>query len=394
MPPRVTLKQGRAKPFFFRHPWVLESAVARVEGDPADGDAVDLVSHEGAWVARGYFNSASRIRVRLFTWDADEALADELLARRVEDALAMRRQIGYDDPAGAARLVYGDADGLSGLIVDRFADVLTVQVNALAIGRRLEACLEPLRRLLSPRAVYLRCDPHVAAQEGLTLESGWLDGREPDGPVEFTEHGLTHRVDPTAGQKTGFYLDQRENRAAAARLLAGRRVLDVFCYTGAFALNAARGGAADVLGIDSSQRAVDAATEGAARNGLTGARFEVADALPTLDRLVARGERFGGVVLDPPKFAKSRGQVDAALRAYLHVNRRGLELLEPGGVLVTCSCSGAVSRDDFRSVLATAAVQARRPVQLLEERGASPDHPVSVTCLETDYLKCLVARVG
>ncbi len=390
---KVIVKRGRVKPFFGRHPWVLDSAVERVEGSPADGDIVDLVTHEGVWIARGLFNSQSRIRVRLWTWDQDQSIDHALLRARVASAVAMRRQIGYDDPAGAARLVYSEADGLSGLIVDRFADRLVVQVGSLAIAQRLDPILEALVEQVAPRGVLVRTDRATATSEGLSLDPEWRVGEAPAAPIEVDEHKLTYQVDLAAGQKTGFYLDQRENRRVAALHARGRRVLDMFCYSGGFSLNAARAGAAEVTGIDSSEPAIAAARRAATQNGLANATFEVGDALPTLDCLAARGERFGMVVLDPPKFAKNRTQVEHALRAYTHINRRGLELLEPGGVLITCSCSGSVSREDFRHVVSAASCQSGRQVQILEERGASPDHPISATCLETDYLKCLVCRV-
>ncbi|QDU88686.1 Ribosomal RNA large subunit methyltransferase I [Pirellulimonas nuda] len=393
-PAQVYVKRGRVKPFFGRHPWVLDTAVERVEGGPSDGDAVDLLTHEGGWIARGVYNAQSRIRVRLWTWQEDQPIDDALLRARIATAIEMRQQIGYDAAAGAARVVYSEADGLSGLVVDRFADRLVVQVGSLAIAQRLEPILEELAIRLAPRGILVRPDRSTADSEGISLEPEWRRGEPPTEPVAVVENGLTYRIDLAAGQKTGFYLDQRENRRCAAAFARGRRVLDLFCYTGGFALNAARAGAAEVVGIDSSAPAIAAAQTAAAENGLANARFELGDGLPTLDSLAARGERFGMVVLDPPKFAKSRKQVPHALKAYAHINRRGLELLEPGGILVTCSCSGSVSREDLRHVLSAASCQAGRPVQILEERGASPDHPVIATCLETDYLKCFVCRVA
>jgi 23S rRNA (cytosine1962-C5)-methyltransferase len=212
--------------------------------------------------------------------------------------------------------------------------------------------------------------------------------------VLIRDHGLGFGVDLAEGQKTGFYLDQRENRAVAAGYLRGRRVLDMFCYTGGFGLAAAAGGAREVLGVDASRRAVAQAQANAERNGLANVRFETGEAFETLSSLAAAGQRFGGVVLDPPKFARSRAAVDDALRAYHRLNRLAVDLIEPGGILVSCSCSGHVTREDFFMMLLSVAQQSGRDVQVLEQRGAAPDHPVAVTCSETEYLKCFVCRVG
>lgn len=389
----VTLKRGKARPFFGRHPWVLSSAVARVEPGVEAGQVVDLVSHEGQWIAHGLFNPNSNIRVRLYSWTRGQAFDASLLKHHIDRAVELRQGLGYDDPQGATRVVFSDSDGLSGLVVDRFGEYLSVQIGSLAIQQRLEPIINALESALSPRGIYLRADPATAPLEGIEIEPGWVHGAAPAGPIDVIEHGIRYAVDPAGGQKTGLFLDQRVNRRVAASHARGRRVLDVYCYYGGFAFNALKGGASSVEGIDSSAAAIERARETAERNGLPSAAFTVADAMPTLDRLVAHGERYGMVVLDPPKFARGRGQVDSALRAYQHLNRRAMELLEPGGILVTCCCSGSVSREDFRFALSAATAATERTVQILEERGASPDHPVSATCLETDYLKCLICRV-
>jgi 23S rRNA (cytosine1962-C5)-methyltransferase len=373
---------------------VLDSAIARVEGAPADGDVVELLNDKGKFIAQGIFNSRSRIRVRLYTWDAATPLDDAFWRDRIEAAVRLRSQLGYDDPQGAARLIFSEGDGLSGLIVDRYADYLAVQVTAQAIAIRLPQIVPMLVDLLHPKGIMIRTERGVSRTEGIDLRDGPYWGPPPDGPLMIVDNGLKYEVDLAEGQKTGFYLDQRENRVAAARYFRDRRVLDMFCYSGGFSMAAsAIGGARDVLGVDTSQRAVMLAWANVQRNGLQNVRFQEGDGFETLQSLLDAGERFGGVVLDPPKFARSRSAVDEALRAYHWLNRLGVSLLEPGGILVTCSCSGHVTREDFLYMLVGVAQQTGREIQVLEQRGASPDHPISAACLESEYLKCFICRV-
>ncbi len=391
---QLTLKPRKARPFYARHPWVLDSALEPSGNFPADGEVVDLLSDKGKFVARGIFNSRSRIRVRLYTWDPSEELDDAFWRRRLEAAVQFRAQLGFADSQGATRLIFSEGDGLSGLIVDRYADYLAVQVTAQAMAVRLPQIAAMLVELFTPRGIMLRTERGVSRAEGLDLRDGPYWGHMPEGPLLIAEQGLQYAVDLAEGQKTGFYLDQRENRLAAARYLRDRRVLDMFCYSGGFSLSAsAHGGAREVLGIDTSQRAVDLATANAARNGLANVRFQCGDGFQTMQQLSDAGQRFGGVILDPPKFARSRRAVDEALRAYHWLNRSAVGLLEPGGILVTCSCSGHVTREDFLSMLVGVAQHTGRQIQVLEQRGASPDHPISAACLETEYLKCFICRV-
>jgi 23S rRNA (cytosine1962-C5)-methyltransferase len=408
--PQVILKPRKARPFYARHPWVLDSAIERVEGSPADGDVVDLLSDKAKFIARGVINSRSRIRVRLYSWDIGEPLDEAFWRRRLEAAVQLRRQLGYDDPAGAARVVFSEGDGLSGLIVDRYADYLAVQVTAQAMAVRLPQIVPMLVELVRPKGIMIRTERGVSRTEGIELRDGpyWGDcpnfrvsengtvpfSQTPDGPLVIVDHGLKYEVDLAEGQKTGFYLDQRENRVAAARYFRDCRVLDAFCYSGGFSLTAsALGGAREVLGIDTSLRAVALAESNARRNGIENVRFQQGDGFDALQSLLDAGERFGGVVLDPPKFARSRGALDEALRAYHWLNRLGVALLEPGGFLVTCSCSGHVTREDFFAMLMGVAQQTSREIQVLEQRGPSPDHPVSAACPEGEYLKCFICRV-
>ena len=392
---QAILRPRKARPFYGRHPWVLDSAIARLDGDAADGDVVDLLTDTGKFVARGLYNSRSRIRVRLYTWSNTEALDTSFWRRKLQSALELRAALGLTDPAGAARLVFSEADGISGLVVDRYARWLAVQVTSLAIARRLDEIVAALVELVAPEGIFIRTEKGAAANEGIELRDGLYWGHAPSGPAFIVENGLRYGVDLAEGQKTGFYLDQRDNRRVAAGYFHGRRVLDMFTYSGGFSLNAiVHGHAREVLGIDTSQKAVALARANAELNGIRGVRFEAGDGFQALAQLAADGERFGAVVLDPPKFARSRKSLDDALRAYHRLNRMAIEVLKPGGILVTCSCTGQVSREDFLFMLLGVAEQTGRDVQVLEMRGAAPDHPLSVTCLEGEYLKCFICRVA
>lgn len=390
----VVLKPHKAGAAIARHPWVYDSAINYIDGAAADGDVVDVLSDKRRFVARGIINSRSRLRIRLYSWDAGQPLDQAFWSRRIAGAVRLRQTLGYGDPRGAARLVFSEGDGLSGLVVDRYARHLVVQVNAAAIAARLDVLTAALVEQLAPESITIRSEGGIAKAEGLELQPGTIRGRVPDGPVFIDEHGLQYGVDLVAGQKTGFYLDQRENRRAAAGYMRGRRVLDLFCFSGAFGVAAAKlGGAREILGIDTSDKAIALARANAELNGVTNARFQPQDCFDALDELHAAGRRFDAVILDPPKFTRTRQNVTEALRAYHRINRLALELLEPDGILVTCSCSGSVTREDFLAMLSGAAQKARREVQVLEQRGAAPDHPVSPMCPESEYLKCFILRV-
>ena len=391
---RVLLKPKRARPFFGRHPWVLDSAVLRVEGEPAPGDVVDLVTHDNNFVARGLWNPDSRIRVRLYAFSASEQLDDAFWRARIERAVALRRLLGLDDRATAARLINSEGDDLSGLIVDRFGEWLCVQFTARVMHCRMELICDLLEQSVRPAGILLRsAERGLGKLEGLQTTDGLVRGRLPGGPVFINEHGMRFGVDLSEGQKTGFYLDQRENRQAAASLAGGRRVLDMFCYSGGFSVACAKAGAASVLAVDGSAKATALAEANAGLSGAANITVETADAFKKLDALAAAGERFGMVILDPPKFARNRSSHGEALRAYHRINRQGVDLLEPGGILVTCSCSGAVTREDFLMMLSGVAQRSGRSLSMLECRGAAADHPVSVSCLEGEYLTCVIARV-
>jgi 23S rRNA (cytosine1962-C5)-methyltransferase len=306
----------------------------------------------------------------------------------------LRRDILHlDRPESACRLVFSEADGLSGCTVDRYDRWLVVQFTSLGLAMRRELLADLLVDIIQPEGIYLRTERGIGDLEGLDLQDGPLRGDMPEGPVKIEENGIRFLVNLAEGQKTGFYLDQRENRQTVAELAAGRRVLDAFCYTGGFGLHAARAGASEVEGVDASQTALELAAANARLNGLTNVRFTPADVFEHLDHLATTGERFGMVVLDPPKFARSRPAVAEALRGYRRLQSLALGLLEVDGILMTCCCSGLITLEMLEELLAQLAQQSRREIQILKRCGQSPDHPVAVSCPETNYLKALLCRV-
>jgi len=393
--PRVVLKPRRARPFYGRHPWVFAGAIAAVAGEPADGDVVDLYSHAGNFVARGLYNSKSKIRVRLYCWSPDTPLDRGFFQNRLQAAFRLRGPIlGLDGPGRACRLVFSEADGLSGLTVDRYDRWLVVQFTALGLAQRRALLTDLLVELAQPTGIYLRTERGIGQLEGLELQDGLLWGQEPAEQTVIEEDGLRFLVNLAEGQKTGFYLDQRDNRRAVAPLAAGRRVLDAFCYTGGFGLHAARAGAQAVLGVDVSEPALALARANARLNGLENLSFVRAEMFSHLDALVSAGERFGLIVLDPPKFARAKHAVEEALRGYRRLQTLALRLLEPDGILVTCCCSGLITMNMLEDLLGRLATEEGREVQILQQRGQAPDHPVSTACLESNYLKCLISRVS
>jgi 23S rRNA (cytosine1962-C5)-methyltransferase len=392
--PRVILQPRRARPFYGRHPWVFPGAMADVQGEPADGAEVDLYSHAGNFVARGLYNSQSKIRVRLYSWSPDVPLDETFFRDRLATALRLRDSILHrTGPRQASRLVFSEGDGLSGCTVDRYDRWLVVQFTSLGLAQRRDLFADLLEELLRPEGIYLRTERGIGQMEGLDLADGLLRGQVPSEPILIEEDGLSFLVHLAEGQKTGFYLDQRDNRRAVARLSVGRRVLDAFCYTGGFGLHAARAGAREVIGVDVSEPALALARDNARLNGFTAVSYVKADVFAHLDHLDQAGERFGLVVLDPPKFARSRSAVAEALRGYRRLQTLALRLLEPDGLLVVCCCTGLITMTMLDDLLAQGAVECRRDVQILERRGQAADHPVAATCPESNYLKCLISRV-
>lgn len=392
--PIVRLKKRRALPFFSQHPWVYQTAIESITGSPDLGAEVELRSHEGQFIARGLYNPFSKIRVRLYSWDEEQPLDGSLWRDRIARALNLRERLFQNQPAHqACRLIFSEADQLSGLTVDRFGEYLVVQWTSAALAAQQEEILFVLNEFLSPRGIWLSTEKGIGKLEGLDLNDGPLSGDVPESPLVIEENGLKYTVDLQQGQKTGFYFDQRDNRMRLRDYVRGR-VLDVCCYSGAFALNAAKSNCEKVLAVDSSESAIELARKNAELNGVSDrVEFRADDMFDAISDLQAVGEQFDTIILDPPKMARTRGGLQRAIKGYIRLNQAAMQVLKPGGILMTCSCSGLVSREDFEQILLQASLESGRHLQLLEQRGAAPDHPVSVNCLESNYLKCFVCRV-
>ncbi len=392
----VILKQKRAKPVLQRHPWVFSGAIDRIEGEPADGDPVDVCDAGRNWLARGYLNRRSQITVRLLTWRRDEMVDSDFWRRRLDRAIAARQSLAENTGTTAYRLAHAESDYLPGLIVDRYGEWLVIQFLTLGVERWREDLVGLLVDLVDEvEGVYERSDVQVRAKEGLEQRTGVLWGQEPPDLVEVLEQGYRFLVDLRQGHKTGFYLDQRENRARLPAFCAGAEVLDVFAYAGGFSVRAAGAGAAAVTLVESSASALDLARRNVVANvpEQHAVEYVEGDAFSTLRGFRAQGRRFDVIVLDPPKFARSEREVKRAGRAYKDINLLAFQLLRPGGVLFTFSCSAAVSADLFQKIVFGAAVDAEREAQLFGRLAQGADHPVALTFPEGAYLKGLICRV-
>ncbi|MHB1293431.1 MAG: class I SAM-dependent rRNA methyltransferase [Anaerolineae bacterium] len=390
----VRLKPGKDKAARNRHPWIFGGAIAGVKGSPQPGDVVDVYSDGGEFLARGYFNPQSQIVVRLLTW-LPEDVGPAFWRSRLQAAIQRRTSLAQAPATDAYRLVFAESDGLPGLIVDRYGDWLVLQSLTLGIERWKPLITDLLMELVAPRGVYERSDVDVRGHEGLKAATGVLAGEEPATQITVQEQGLRFGVDLRQGHKTGLYLDQRDNRRRVAAYCTGRDVLNVFSYTGGFGVYAAAQGAVHVENLDSSADALQAARANMALNNLARDtdNYVVGDAFQVLRDYRSAGRRFDLVVLDPPKFAFSRSQLNAATRGYKDINMLGMQLLRPGGYLATFSCSGLVSEDLFQKVLFGASVDVGREVRILERLSQGADHPVLLTFPEAAYLKGFICQV-
>lgn len=402
--PRVTVTPKGEKSARAGHPWVYDTEVTALSGEICDGTPADVYSAKGRYLGTGFYNSHSKLRVRIVTRNAsDRPETDAFWERRVRYAVDYRRTVMGADFA-SCRLIFGEADGFPGLTVDRFGQALSVQCLSLGIAGHKEAILRALVAYLRAlgeeiTAVYECSDSAILRLEGMEPHVGYLSGdglgELSDGRVDITENGIVYGVDLAGGQKTGFFLDQKYNRLAAARLAPGKRVLDCFTYVGTFALNAAKAGAAHVTAVDISQAAVDAARVNAQRNGLSEkVDFVCADVFDYLGALEREGRReFDYIILDPPAFTKSTATVKNAQRGYLEINRTAMRLLPRGGYLATCSCSHFMTDTLFRHMLHDAAEEAGVSLRQIEGRKQSPDHPILWNVPETEYLKFYLFQV-
>lgn len=385
--PVVTLKPGEEKDLRTGRLWIFDNEIAGMQGDVTPGGIVELVSARGAFLGRGFCNMRSKIRVRLLTREREE-INDAFFRRRLSQAIDLRRRLGH---FGACRLVFGEADFLPGLTVDKFGDVLVMQVAALGIERFKDAIVNCLAELLHPRTIYERDDLPTREKEGLPQQTGVLYGEQP-GLVEISENGLRVLVDVENGQKTGYFLDQRENRAALAPFSSGK-VLDCFCHTGGFALHAAKYGADTVEAVDISASALEMVRKNAALNGLTNITTTEANVFDLLKAYQQEGRQYDLVILDPPAFAKSKSALKSAVRGYKEINLRGMQLVRPGGFLVTCSCSHFMTPDLFLDMIKRAAADVGRTARILEIRYQAKDHPIGIGADESLYLKCVILQL-
>jgi 23S rRNA (cytosine1962-C5)-methyltransferase len=392
---RLILKKDREKALLRRHPWVYSGAIQAVEGSPAHGETVAIHDAYGQFLAWGAYSPDSQIRARVWSWEQNEGIDANFFRRRIQAALDLRQT--WINPAqnSAYRLVHAESDGLPGLVVDRYNDSLVLQILSAGAEVWREALVDVLVDLVNPDAIYERSDVTVRALEGLPTRTGLVYGDLPQQPLVIHENGLRFKVDLVGGQKTGFYLDQRDNRRICRDLAHGKSVLNGFAFTGGFSANALAGGAASVLSIDSSEEALQFARENIELNGLPAERCKwiVGDMFEELRTLRDRGQQFDLVILDPPKFAPTAAQAMQAARGYKDINLFGLKLLKPGGLLMTFSCSGGVDMAFFQKIVADAALDAGVSAQLLYRLGQAPDHPTHLAFPEGTYLKGLVVQV-
>ena len=390
MPYTVILKKGEERRLLAGHGWVYANEAARIDGKDKNGALAEVRASDGRFIGKGYINHLSKILVRIFL-RGDEEDGEELYEARIAEAAKLRGRVFEGQDTDCYRLLFAEADGLPALIIDRYADVFVLQCLSLGVAQRKTWAVNALVKLFSPRGIYERGDVAVRQKEGLPLVSGGLYGEVPDG-LFVREDGLLMAVDVKRGQKTGYFLDQKENRFAVRRYCRGESVLDCFCNSGGFSLNAATQ-AKEVTALDISPLALENVRRNAQLNGFTNIKTEQCDVFDRLRSLRAEGKRYGCIVLDPPAFCKSAAEVKDAKRGYKDINIAAMKLVERGGFLVTCSCSHYMTLPLFESVLAEAAKESGRTAKVLEVRVQAPDHPALLAAEETSYLKVFILQI-
>ena len=393
----LILKPGKARSMQRRHPWIFAGSVDRLEGRARPGDTVTVRDADGQPLARAAWSPASQIRARVWSFDPAAVIDHAWFKRTVAAAVARRASHPHLAGQEGVRLIHGESDGLPGVIADRYGPVVVLQLTSAGADKWREAIVAALVQATGCTTVYERSDSEVRALESLEPVSGCAFGELPPAPLTIVENGLRLEVDPVAGHKTGFYLDQRDNRRLTGELAAGRAVLNCFCYTGGFSLQALAGGATSVLSIDSSGPALATAARNLALNphlDAIRAEWRENDVFQALRALKADGRRFDLIVLDPPKFAPSAAHAERAARAYKDINLLGFRLLNPGSILMTYSCSGGVGLELFQKIVAGAACDAGVEGRILHRLSAAPDHPIGLAVPEGEYLKGLVCQIA
>lgn len=391
----IKLKKGKEKAVYQRHPWVFSGALDKVKGKPENGEVVKVLDAQDEFLAYGYYNDQSRVAVRLLEWDENVSIDEAWYEQKVNTAIDGRANLLASEATTACRLIFSEADFLPGLIVDRYADFLSVQILSSGIEKAKDTIIKVLVKRLQPKGIFDRSDATARTHEGITAENGLLWGENPAEFIEVKENGIKYHINIAEGQKSGFYCDQRDNRSILASYSTGKTVLDCFSYSGGFSLNAFAQGAAEVTSVDSSALAIETLKQNIALNQFDAVKHIAiqSDVNKQLRQFNDEGKKFDVVVLDPPKYAPSRSALDRAARAYKDLNRRGLMLLESGGLLATFSCSGAVDIETFKQIIAWAALDAGKEVQIIKQFCQPEDHPVRLSFPEGEYLKGLLLRV-
>ncbi|GAA5217679.1 class I SAM-dependent rRNA methyltransferase [Corallincola platygyrae] len=395
MPSAITLVKGREKSLLRKHPWIFSKAIAKVIGKPKSGDTVDVYASDGTWLAKAAYSPKSQIRARVWTFEQSQPVDHAFFKKRVAQAYARRTALFTEDAPTGYRLVAAESDGLPGITIDKYADTLVCQLLSAGADRWRKVIVDALLSQFPDHNIFERSDVSVREKEGLEQTVGVLHGNEPDSVVAIEENGLKLIVDIQGGHKTGYYLDQRDNRAFSAKFANGREVLNCFSYTGGFGTYALKAGAEKVYNVDMSQSALDIAKQNAELNelDLSKAEFIKADVFKLLRQYRDEGRQFDTIILDPPKFVESKHQLNRACRGYKDINMLAMQILKPMGTLLTFSCSGLMPSDLFQKVVADAAVDAGRTAHILHWLHQSPDHPVLTSYPEGLYLKGLVLQV-
>lgn len=391
----VSLKKGKEKAVLQRHPWVFSGAIENVKGKPGNGEIVRTLDSKGNFLAYGFYNRQSRVAVRLLEWNDAVFIDENWWRKRIATAVNYRKSV-LNDQTNACRLIFSEADFLPGLIVDQYADHLSVQILTSGMEKVKEIWIDELQKLLQPKSIFDRSDATSRSHEGLAASFGLLWGETPPDFVQVTENGIKYEVNIAEGQKSGFYCDQRENRKLVAAHASGKKVLDCFSYSGGFSLNALQNGARSVTSVDSSALAIETLQKNMQLNkfGVKNSIAIQSDVNKQLRKFKENDEKFDLIILDPPKYAPSRSALDRASRAYKDLNRLAMLLLNSGGLLVTFSCSGAMDMPTFKQVLAWAALDAGKEVQFISQLGQPEDHPIRSSFPEGEYLKGLICRIS